>query len=319
VDESLEIDGWSVDYKSIIAAHLARKPNRVWSGHGFVIPMSMEEWRGFPRMPAWRYEYYAHCGAKTQIRPFGSSYRLTVEPKSIAVVCEIRSIQREDARALRQSFVAAFSGYVDYLYSNETQVGRLCVRLLRKFYSDSNYQLCRKASCLAIDPQDRTRLIGVALLALDPLCDSEDRLLLQPIFVAPDWQRRGVATALIAEVFRRLQQGSVEVLRSCCSDHDAASKRWHRAVGMTEKIGFFARRSVFNWLCHEFQRRRFLSEREGIAFELEERLQLEAWLTSLATELDRLREEELDSKAARIEPDSFSAEADQFVKLGTID
>ena len=265
-------------------------------------------------MPAWRYEYYAHCGAKTRIRPFGPSYRLTVEPKSIAAVCEIRSIQREDARALRQSFVAAFSGYVDYLYSNETQVGRLCVRLLRKFYSDSNSQLCRKASCLAVDPQDRTRVIGAALLAPGPLCGSEDRLLLQPIFVVPDWQRRGVATALIAEVFRRLQQGGVEVLRSCCSDHNAASKRWHRAVGMTEKTGFFARQSVFDWLCHEFQRRRFLAERKGVAFEPEERLQLEAWLTSLAAELDRLSAEELDFKAVG----SFSVDADQLLKLGTI-
>jgi GNAT superfamily N-acetyltransferase len=138
------------------------------------------------------------------------------------------------------------------------------------------------------------RVIGAALLALDPLCDSEDRLILQPIFVVPDWQRRGVATALLAEVFRRLQQDGVEVLRSSCSGHNAASKRWHRAVGMTEEIGFFARQSVFNWLRHELQRREFLSERKGIAFEREERLQLEAWLTSLATELNRLREEEFE-------------------------
>jgi hypothetical protein len=108
----------------------------------------------------------------------------------------------------------------------------------------------------------------------------------------PEWQRRGVATALIAEVFRRLQQGGVEVLRSSCSDHNAASKRWHRAVGMTEKIGFFARQAVFKWLRHELQRRKFLSERSGIAIELEERLQLEAWLESLAADLNRLREEE---------------------------
>jgi hypothetical protein len=110
------------------------------------------------------------------------------------------------------------------------------------------------------------------------------------------WQHRagnGVGWQLRSSPkFSGLQQDGVEVLRSCCSDYNAASKRWHRAVGMTEKIGYFARQSVFNWLRHEVQRRKFLSEREGIAFELEERLQLEARLTSLAAELNRLREEE---------------------------
>jgi hypothetical protein len=44
-EETLE---WVIDYDAIIAAHLERTPSRVWPGLRFAIPMSEDEWRGFP-------------------------------------------------------------------------------------------------------------------------------------------------------------------------------------------------------------------------------------------------------------------------------
>jgi len=52
-----ETPEWTIDYDAIIAGHLARRPSRVWPGLGFAIPMSKEEWWGFPRMPGWKYKY----------------------------------------------------------------------------------------------------------------------------------------------------------------------------------------------------------------------------------------------------------------------
>jgi hypothetical protein len=49
---SEEIPEWTIDYDAIIGAHLARKPSRIWPGLRFAIPMSEDEWWGFPRFPA---------------------------------------------------------------------------------------------------------------------------------------------------------------------------------------------------------------------------------------------------------------------------
>ena len=53
----MEAPEWTIDYDAIIGAHLACQPSRVWPGHRFAIPMSEDEWWGFPRFPAWKYEW----------------------------------------------------------------------------------------------------------------------------------------------------------------------------------------------------------------------------------------------------------------------
>jgi TnpA family transposase len=76
---------WVIDYESIIDAHLERQPSRVWPGLRFAIPMSQEEWRGFPRFPGWKYEWDVRLGADAQIRPFGPHYRIRDESYSKAL------------------------------------------------------------------------------------------------------------------------------------------------------------------------------------------------------------------------------------------
>jgi hypothetical protein len=61
-----------VDYDAIIDAHLERQPSRLWPGLRFAIPMSQEEWWGFPRFPGWKYED-SRLGADAQIRPLRAS------------------------------------------------------------------------------------------------------------------------------------------------------------------------------------------------------------------------------------------------------
>jgi GNAT superfamily N-acetyltransferase len=285
---------WTIDFDAIIRTHLARRPSRVRPGLGFAIPMSEEEWWGFPRMPGWKYEYSIREGAVTQIRPFGPHYRITVERRAVTAPCEIRSVRWRDVPALRRAFAEAFADYTDYIYSAPEQILRLGGALLRKFFARAKDDLCRQASCLAIDPDNPIRVVGAALLApangvVRRLPESVTQL--QPVFVVPGWQRRGVATALVSEVLRRLWNAGQESLVSGCSDYNVVSKRWHLAFGVTEERCYYAWRPLFYWVRNEISRRAYLEKTRGIPFESLDRANLERWFIALADEWDALERE----------------------------
>jgi hypothetical protein len=126
---------WTIDYDSIIAAHLARRPSRVWPGLRFAIPMSEDEWRGFPRLPGWKYEWDIRLGADVQIRPFGPYYRVLVERRAVAAPCEVCSVKRKDLTGLKVAFAEAFKGYIEYLYCTEKQLLKLASAMLRDVFA----------------------------------------------------------------------------------------------------------------------------------------------------------------------------------------
>ena len=156
----MEAPEWLIDYESIIGAHLAKQPSRVWPGLRFAIPMSEDEWWGFPRFPGWKYEWDVKLGADVQIRPFGPHYRIRVERRNAEAPCEIRSVRWKDVAALKAAFADAFNGYTDYLYCGEKQLLRLGSAVLRDFFALGKDSLCRRASCLAVDPESPARVIG---------------------------------------------------------------------------------------------------------------------------------------------------------------
>ena len=298
-----ETPQWTIDYDAIIAGHLARRPSRVWPGLGFAIPMSKEEWWGFPRMPGWKYEYCLRLGADTKIRPFGPHFRIPVERRTCSAPCEIRKVKWKDIPALRRAFAQGFAGYTDYIYSTEKQLLRIGGQILRQFFARERGDLCRQVSCLAIEPGGSGRVIGAALLA--PAIGMvrrppESATQLQPVFVVPGWRRRGVANALVTEVLRRLWNAGQEALVSGCSDYNVVSKQWHLAFGVTEELRYYARRPLFYWMRNELWRREYLEETRGIPLEPLERAKLERWFMALADELDALEREELwfDRRAA---------------------
>jgi GNAT superfamily N-acetyltransferase len=303
---------WVIDYDAIIDAHLARKPSRVWPGLRFAVPMSEGEWQGFPRIPGWKYEWDIRLGADVTIRPFGPHYRIQVERSAASAPCEVRSVKWKDVAALKAAFAEGFNGYTDYLYCGEKQLLKLGSAVLRDFFALGKDSLCRRASCLAVDPENPDRVIGAALLA--PANRSVRRppqiaTQLQPLFVVPGWRHRGVATALVAEVLRRLWDAGQAALISGCSDYNSVSKRFHVGLGATEEQRYWARRPLFYWARNEIWRRKHLEKTKGMPFEAFERAKLEGWLISLADELDELEAEEFYPDGPRTKRKHFREEA----------
>jgi GNAT superfamily N-acetyltransferase len=221
-------------------------------------------------------------------------------------------VKWKDVAALKAAFAEAFNGYTDYLYCTEKQLLKLGSAVLRDFFALGKDSLCRRASCLAVDPENPARVIGAALLA--PANRSVRRppqiaTQLQPVFVVSGWRRRGVATALVAEVLGRLWDAGQEALMSGCSDYNLVSKRFHVGLGATEEQRYWARRPLFYWARNEIWRREHLGTTKGIPFEPQERAKLERWLISLADELDELEAEEFYPDGPRPKRKQFREEA----------
>jgi GNAT superfamily N-acetyltransferase len=272
--------------------------------------MSELDWWALPRLPGWKYEYSFKRGAETQIRPFARQYKIKVEQRSYAAPCEIRSVKWRDRPALRQAFSEAFAGYTDYLYASERQLLRLGGGLLREFFSRPRDELCRRASCIAVEPGTDC-VIGAALLAPtnEEISAPENATQLQPVFVTPTWQRRGVATSLVSEVLHRLWQAGQAGLTSGCSDYNTASKQWHLRFGVMEILHYFARIPIFRWGWNEIVRKRYLLKTYGVDFDPAEMAKLERYLICLADELDALREPRHNH--------SYRSEADHIVTRST--
>jgi GNAT superfamily N-acetyltransferase len=139
---------------------------------------------------------------------------------------------------VRRAFAEAFVGYTDYIYSTPEQLLRLGGRVLREFFLRAKDDLCRWASCLAIDPENPACVIGAALLApADGVVrrPPERATQLQPVFVVPGGWRRRVATALVAEVLRRLWNAGQETLRGCLKS-PANSNFTESAIGFSPAV-----------------------------------------------------------------------------------
>jgi hypothetical protein len=86
-------------------------------------------------------------------------------PRNVEAPCEIRSVKWKDVAALKAAFAEAFNGYTDYLYCGEKQLLKLGSAVLRDFFVLGKDSLCRRASCLAVDPENPGRVIGASLLS----------------------------------------------------------------------------------------------------------------------------------------------------------
>jgi predicted GNAT family acetyltransferase len=66
-------------------------------------------------------------------------------------------------------------------------------------------------------------------------CDREYGPVLDLLFISPQWQRRGLAIALVASAMNALHQAGESTLTSCYQLANPVSQAWHRACGFVER------------------------------------------------------------------------------------
>lgn len=218
--------------------------------------MPVEEFELLPMKLGWKYEYW---DGQAHISPRGQVVIATVktQPASALSPHTIRPVTASDEPQLVVAYIEAFADSFDFCDWKLSQIMEAAKDDLRKILSGQRGHLLA-ASCVATAPPSETAaetIIGAALVT------GSDRQppLLDILFVVPQWQRKGIATALVSTVSHELHHAKVETLESRYFLGNEESQAWHRKFGFTEEADLMLARLY----CHHAKRELWRQEKIG--------------------------------------------------------
>ena len=204
------------------------------------------------REPGWKYEYWS---GQAHVSPAHRSVStsLDIEPRPCRSPCRIRPAENSYERAMIGAYVAAFRDTIDYCDWEETRIADSAGNNVIGFFSgERGKPLAASRLALVAHPEvEQDSVVGAALVA--EMKDESVRLDL--LFVTPEWQRTGVATALVSATLNQLYESGHRTLKSRYNLGNKESRAWHRAFGFVDDSDLFLAESYYRLAEHELWRR----------------------------------------------------------------
>jgi RimJ/RimL family protein N-acetyltransferase len=250
------------------------------------VPMTVEEYNLLPFEPGWKCEYWdgkAHYSP----RYHAVVTTIAVVPRDVNTDCLLRQPAESDIEALTPIYVAAFRETIEYFSQSQDQIAEAARRDLRNYFAGEHGRPT-SASCLAIAPgsnQDEETVAGAAMVT-----STENGPLLYLLFVAPQWQRHGLAASMVSAAINELHELGEETLTSKYHIGNEQSMAWHQRFGFVEEPDLRRSRLYLQQAKVELWRR----EKIGVLTQ-EERAKLTAdvarWEAEVK-ELERIEDEQ---------------------------
>lgn len=195
--------------------------------------MSLAAYENLPFNPAWKQEYFAGCLVETPREIFVHAC-LPVAPRALATPAALRPVVAADEHLLHALFCDAFADTIEFCDHPEARFRSAARDCLARFFREA-HQVSWTSSRIALAPPGTVRAgqpIGAALVAVE----DAGWALLDMLFVAPEWWRRGVASALVASVLSALHDsGWIRTLVSRYHLGNEASRAWHQCTGFIDE------------------------------------------------------------------------------------
>jgi GNAT superfamily N-acetyltransferase len=194
------------------------------------VRMTVEEYELLPFKPGWQCEYlggYAHFTPRSH--PVVTS--VEVAPRRVETALRLRPAAPADVESLVGPYAAAFGGTIEYCDSTPGQVIQAARDALRSHFAGARGEP-HAASQVALGgggASGEGEVVGAALVAL-----GEFGAMLDLLFVTPERQRGGVASALVAAAVNDLHRLGHRTLTSRYHIGNEASRDWHRRFGFVE-------------------------------------------------------------------------------------
>jgi RimJ/RimL family protein N-acetyltransferase len=196
--------------------------------------MTVDEYLLLPFEPGWKCEYW---DGKAHYSPRYHAVVTTtaVAPRDVNTDCLLRQPAESDIEQLTPVYVAAFRETIEYFGYSQEQITEAARRDLTNYFAGEHGQPT-SASCLAIAPPthrqnpDEEVLAGAAMVTL-----TKNGPLLYLLFVTPEWQRRGLATALVSAAISELHELGESTLTSRYHIGNEQSLAWHQRFGFVEE------------------------------------------------------------------------------------
>ncbi len=218
------------------------------------VSMRVEEYDRQPRLPGWKCEYW---DGKMRLEPRPSVAIVRCEtafrPVSAPEGFCLRPVTLEDASHLTSAFFDAFRESVDYWGYTQTAIRKSARDSVQSCFAGKRGAF-HSASFLAVAPTRRS-IAGAALIVEDV-----DGPNLDLLFVRPQWQRLGLATALTQSAMNVLHELGEPIFDSAHDVANDASGEWHRGFGFIELPDLTRAKDEAACARHELRRR----EAEGM-------------------------------------------------------
>jgi L-amino acid N-acyltransferase YncA len=235
------------------------------------IPMSREEFHLLPFELGWKQEY---CDGVAHFTPRMCVVHASTpaQPRMAMTSVGMRPVQESDEAELVRCFQEAFADTFEYCDEEQEQIEAAARQCIRHFFKGL-FHRCLPASHVAVAPLDDVEagaIIGAALVISQT--KEKDWALLDMIFVAPAWHRRGVATALTSAALNELHASGWRALVSRYQMGNEASRAWHRRFGFVDEPDLQPARLHLKAVERELWRRKILGD---LTSEEEQRLSAE--------------------------------------------
>jgi GNAT superfamily N-acetyltransferase len=213
-----------------------------------IIPMSFDEYEVIEPPFGWKVEYWdghAHFTPRT----IGVTTRLKLSPQNL----------RQHSNSLKQCFTLipahadyrspmvtgyfeAFVESVEFYGWPPEKVQTAAEKDIRRYFDGARGQPL-SASVIALEP-DSQALLGLALFILKP----EQRPHLDLLYVRPQSQRSGIATAMVNWGVDRLLESGFQDLSSAYHICNDGSRLWHHQYGFEDNYDQYYIRLKVSWL-----------------------------------------------------------------------
>lgn len=243
--------------------------------------MSIEEFELLPMRPGWKYEYWDGRAHITP-REHGVIVAMPVTPRLVNTSLVLRRATSADAPELTTAFLEAFIDSVEYCDWETQKICEAADKAIRSHFAGERGKphLASRAAMGFDRERGCDSIVGAALLAHAPRYSMLDLL-----FVRPDWQRDGIATALLSDAMNELHSGGESILKSAYHAANEASMNWHHRFGFVEEPDLMRARLYSSAARHELWRR----EKIGGLLE-RDRVELQAEADRWEIEVERLEE-----------------------------
>lgn len=249
------------------------------------ISMTIEEFEIMPRKLGWKYEYW-HGQAHISPRHHAVTTSVEIRPRPLKASCKLRAVEHKDEPQLISGYIAAFKDTIEYCDWAPEKIAISAREAIQDFFAGKRGKP-RPSSRLAVVSQLGTgneRVIGAALLVEQ----ANQEALLDILFVIPEWQRQGVATALVSAAVNELYHVGVKTLKSRYLLGNHESRAWHQQFGFVEEPDLALARLYCHQARHELWRREKMGnltemKREALVSEIDQ------WQARVA-ELEKIKD-----------------------------
>ena len=206
-------------------------------------PMPIEQFHAMPHRLGWKHEYWDGRMRLSPSHTAIADFTMMIyeaqdfnSPPEQPQIGTLRGITVDDETQLIQLHLDAFETAVEYAGYDDDHYRKLTTQSIRSFlgHGQGKRPTAGRVELSQVIEQDG-RLIAAMLIRKEP-----EELIVQPVMVAPEHQRYGLARRLVNHVSDLLRAANHTVLRSRCHLGNAASMNWHTSVGFEEQPSMFA-------------------------------------------------------------------------------